>query len=205
MINLKKITNYIDDTVEIEENVKIYPNSYILGNTILKRGTTVYPNCVIVDAVIGENCEIKSSYIEKSEVDCNVKIGPFSNIRPGCKIGSGCKIGNFVEVKNSRIKANTKVAHLAYVGDCEIGENCNIGCGVIFANYNGKIKNKTVVGNNCFIGSNCNVIAPLNIADNCFICAGTTLTKDTKAGDFVIGRAYEICKENKAFEYLNRN
>ena len=106
------------------------------------------------------------------------------------------------EIKNAVIGKGSKVNHLAYVGDAEIGENCNIGCGAIFVNYNGKIKQKSIVKDNCFIGSNCNIIAPVVIEDNSYICAGTTVTKDVKNGDFVIGRVRQEVKENLAKKYL---
>ena len=145
---------------------------------------------------------IKSSFIEKSQIENNVVVGPFAHLRPDSIIKSNAKIGNFVEIKNSIIGAGSKVSHLAYVGDAEIGKNCNIGCGVIFVNYNGKCKQKTIVGDGCFVGSNCNVIAPVVIAKNTYICAGTTLTKNTNAGDFVVGRAREIIKQDRAKDYL---
>ena len=193
---------FIDDNCVIEENVKIYPGVFILGNSEIKSGTIIYPNSFIFNSKIGKNCEIKNSYIEESEIKDNVVIGPFAHIRPNSFINNFCKIGNFVEIKSSYLGERTKASHLAYIGDCEVGKNCNIGCGVIVANYNGKTKNKTKIGDNCFIGSNSNLIAPLTISDNCYICAGTTLTKNTQEGDFVIGRTREIIKSNRAYKYL---
>jgi len=129
---------YIEETVEIGENVKIYPNVYILGNTKIGSGTVIYPNTTIEDSVIGENCEIKSSYIEESVVKNNVQIGPFAHLRPHSVVGDDCKVGNFVEIKNATLGKGTKASHLAYVGDADVGEDCNIGCGVIFVIYNRK-------------------------------------------------------------------
>ena len=100
------------------------------------------------------------------------------------------------------VGAKSKASHLAYIGDAEIGKNCNIGCGVVFVNYNGKIKQKTKVGDNCFIGCNCNLVAPIEVADNSYICAGSTLTKNTKSYDFVIARSKETIKPNYAKKYL---
>jgi bifunctional UDP-N-acetylglucosamine pyrophosphorylase/glucosamine-1-phosphate N-acetyltransferase len=160
------------------------------------------PNNYICDSKIGKNCKIHSSIIEQSNIKNNVSIGPFSRLRPNCEIGEGCKIGNFVEIKNSKLGNSTKVSHLAYVGDSEIGNDCNIGCGVIFANYNGKIKNKIKVGNHVFVGSNSNLIAPVTISDNSYICAGTTVTKDVEADDFVIGRVRQENKPNRANKYF---
>jgi len=193
---------FIDKLSKVDEGVKIFPNVYIIGSCEIKKGTKIYPNSILIDSKVGENCEIKSSYIENSEIKHNVKIGPFAHIRPNSIINSGCKIGNFVEIKNSVIGANTKASHLAYIGDCKIGENCNIGCGVIFANYDGRTKHTTIVEDNCFIGSNSNIIAPIVIAKNTYICAGTTLTKNTNEGDFVIARSRETIKNGQAYKYF---
>ncbi len=203
--NQKSSTTFdfvVEKTAKIGENVKIYPNVYILGNSEIGEGTIIYPNTTIENCVIGKNCVIKSSFLEDSVIEDDVCIGPFAHIRPNSVIENGCRVGNFVEVKASHLKKGTKASHLAYIGDSDIGENCNIGCGAIFVNYNGKSKNKTKVGDNCFIGSNCNIIAPVSVADNSYICAGTTLTTDTKSGDFVIGRARETIKPNRASKYL---
>ena len=156
----------------------------------------------VVNSEICDDVTITSSVIKESFVDCGTKIGPFAHLRPNCKIGKNCKIGNFCGIKNSTIGDGTKISHLAYVGDAVVGENCNIGCGVIFANYNGKEKNKIEIGDNVFVGSNCNLIAPLKIGSNVYICAGTTVTKDIEDGDFVIGRARETIKKGRAKEYL---
>ena len=193
---------FIDDLAKIDDEVLIYPNVYILGECKIKKGTVIYPNTTIENSEIGENCIIKSSFIENSVVKNNVEIGPFAHLRPNSVVGDGCKVGNFVEVKNATLGKNTKASHLAYVGDADVGENCNIGCGAIFVNYNGKTKNRTSVGDNCFIGSNCNIVAPVKIEKNSYICAGTTLTVDTENDDFVIGRCREVVKKNRAHNYL---
>ena len=196
--------SFIDETVEIADDVKIYPNVYILGNTKIGKGTIIYPNTTIEDSVIGENCVIKSSFIEESEVKNNVKIGPFAHLRPHSVVCDECKIGNFVEIKNAVIGKGTAASHLAYIGDADVGEDCNIGCGAIFVNYNGKSKSRTTVEDNCFVGSNCNVIAPVHIKKNSYICAGTTITVDTNDDDFVIGRCRETIKANRAHLYLKK-
>lgn len=188
--------------LDIADSANIFPDVTLIGNVTIGKNTTVYPNTIIENSTIGDGCEIKSSYIENSVVKNYTKIGPFAHLRPNSLIGSNCKIGNFVEVKNSTIGDNSKASHLAYIGDSVVGKNCNIGCGAIFVNYNGKEKNKITVGDNCFIGSNCNLIAPLKIGNSTYICAGTTVTKDTKENDFVIGRPYAEVKENRASKYL---
>ncbi len=192
----------IVDNTEIDETATILENVYIYGKCKIGKGTIIYPNSTLIDCDIGDNCQIISSVIENSQIKNNVKIGPFAHVRPGSIIEDDCRIGNFVEVKNAHLKKGTKANHLAYIGDAEVGKNCNIGCGVIFANYNGKIKQKIIVGDNCFIGSNSNLVAPIKIAKNSYICAGTTLTKDTKENDFIVGRCREIVKSNRAQKYL---
>ena len=192
---------FIGDNVKIGENVVIYENNHIEGNCTIGDNCTLLPNNFIKNCEIGENCTLHSSVLEDSTVKSNVSIGPFARLRPNSVIESNCKIGNFVEIKNSTIRKGCKVSHLAYIGDAILGENCNIGCGVIFANYNGKTKNKITIGNHVFIGSNCYLIAPLHIDNDSYICAGTTVTNDVNMNDFVIGRVRQENKPNKAKKY----
>lgn len=202
---LDKDSCFIEKSVTIGKNVTIYPNNQIYGNTCIGDNVTLYPNNCIFNCQIGDSCKVQSSYLEDSVVAQNVNIGPYARIRPNSKIDSNCKIGNFVEIKNSTLGENTKVSHLAYVGDCQIGKCCNIGCGAIFVNYDGINKHKTVVKDNCFVGSNCNIIAPVTIDENTYIACGTTVTKDTNKNDFVIGRPYASVKPERANKYLKNS
>lgn len=186
--------NYIDKQAVIEKGVVIYPNNTIIGNCVIKSGTILYPNNLIMNSVIGEDCKIYSSTIQDSKVSNKVNIGPNAHLRNGTQICDNVRIGNFVEIKNSLVKEGTKIAHLTYVGDAQIGKNCNLGCGVVFCNYDGKQKHKTTIGNNVFIGSNVNLIAPINIGDNSFLAAGSTITKDVKENSFSIARVKQIDK-----------
>ena len=188
--------NYIHNSVNIDIGCTIE------GINNISKDVNILHNSVIKNMSIGANTKVDFSYMEDSIVGDNCIVGPFARIRPNCIMGNNIKLGNFVEIKNSVIGDGTKISHLAYVGDSVVGKNCNIGCGVIFANYNGKEKNKIVIGDNCFIGSNCNLIAPLKISDNTYICAGTTVTKDTNPYDFVIGRSRETIKPNRASKYM---
>lgn len=194
-------TVFIDDTVKIGKNVTIYQNNILKGNTIIGDNVTLLPSNYIVDGIIEDNSTIEFSYIEDSRVGKFTHVGPYSRLRPKSVIGDNCKIGNFVEIKNANIGNGTKASHLAYVGDADVGENCNLGCGVVFVNYNGESKNRSIIGNNCFIGSNVNVVAPVNVKDGSYICAGTTLTVDTNIDDFVIGRCREVVKPGYATKY----
>lgn len=200
---INKESCFIDKDVIIGDNVIIYENNHIHGNTQIDDNTVLLPGNYIINSSIGKDCQIHNSVIEESIIEDNVKIGPYAHLRPKCIIKSNCKIGNFVEIKNSLISEGCKISHLAYVGDATLGENCNVGCGVIFANYDGKNKSKTIVGRHVFIGSNSNLIAPLTLGDDTYICAGTTVTKNTLKNDFVIGRARQENKQNRATKYWN--
>lgn len=199
---LDKKSVFIDSTVVIGNNVTIYENNRIMGNTIIKDNVTILPGCYIIDSVIEDGSKINASQLDNAIVEKDCDVGPFARLRPKAVIKSNAKIGNFVEIKNATIGMGSKVSHLAYVGDADIGENCNIGCGAIFVNYNGRTKNRTTVGDQCFIGSNCNVIAPVNIESKSYICAGTTITENVMTDDFVIGRVRQEVKRNRAHKYL---
>ena len=181
----------------IDKNVKI------IGECSFGDGTKILGGSVIENSVVGKNVTIEDSHVTESVIDDEVKIGPYVNVRAGSHLCEGVKVGAFVEIKNSTIGAHSKVPHLSYVGDADIGERVNIGCGVIFANYNGKTKNQCKVGKHVFIGSNCNIIAPVIIDDDSYICAGTTVTENVGKGDFVIGRVRQEIKQNKAKKYWN--
>lgn len=198
---LDKKSVIIERTVKIGNNVTIHGGNILKGNTVIGDNVILKANNYICDSQIGSDSVIEYSHIEGARIGNNVVMGPFSRIRKDSIIGDNCKVGNFVEVKNSILGEGTKASHLAYIGDSTIGKNCNIGCGVIFVNYNGKEKHRSVVGDNSFIGSNVNVVAPVNIGENSYVCAGTTLTIDTNANDFVIGRVRETVKPNYASKY----
>ena len=195
---MSKIT-YINKSSCVIKNVKFNGDATIGPNTILcdcEVGTNAKIFCSqIYKSQIGDNTSVVNSQIENSSVGRNCEIGPFSHIRPGSKIGTSCRIGNFVEIKKSEIGAGCKISHLSYVGDATLGENVNVGCGVIFANYDGEKKHHTNVGDNVFIGSNCNLIAPLSIGCGVFIAAGSTVTKDLRDDTFCIARERETIKE----------
>lgn len=200
---MDKASVFIDYTVKIEKDVTVYPFNNLYGNTVIKNGAVLFGNNNITNSVISENAEILSSVLNGAVVGGNTKVGPFAYLRPDSVIGKNCKIGDFVEVKKSNVADGTKISHLAYIGDAEVGKNVNIGCGAVFVNYNGKNKFKSKVGDGSFIGCNCNIIAPVSIGEKAFVAAGTTVTKDVNANAFVIGRAQETVKEGGAGKYIN--
>lgn len=210
---------YIEPSVKVGKNVTFYGNSFLFGETVIGDNCVIYPNNFVKDSVIGagctlypnnyiensvieENVKIKSSDIAEAKVETGAEVGPFSRLRPKAVVGKNAKVGNFVEIKNAVLGEGSKASHLTYVGDADIGKDCNIGCGAIFVNYNGRNKNRSSVGDNSFIGSNCNVIAPVNIGDGAYVCAGTTITENVDGGDFVIGRSRQEVKKNRAKNYL---
>lgn len=199
---LDKKSVHIEDTVIMGDNVVIYENNRIQGETVIGDNVVIMSGCVINNCKIGNNVTINSSQTENSVIEDGCSVGPFARLRPNTYLNKNAKVGNFVEIKNAIIGEGTKINHLAYVGDADVGKNCNIGCGVIFVNYNGRGKSRSLIGDECFIGSNCNVIAPVKVEDRSYICAGTTVTNDTKTDDFVIGRVRQENKENRAHKYL---
>ena len=183
------------EQVTIEPGVKIGRDTVISGNVKILGQTEIGSNCIIEgstrieNSIIHDNVKIDNSVIEESIMEESSDIGPYSHLRPKAKIGKKVHIGNFVEVKNASLGEGTKAGHLAYIGDSELGKNINIGCGVIFVNYDGKFKHKSIVGDNAFIGSNSNIVAPVNIANEAFVAAGSTITKDIDEGELSIERA----------------
>ena len=194
MVNPDTIT--IGHDVIIEEGVKILPNTTISGNTHVKRHSIIGPNTELNGAIIEEGCIVMHSLVFDSYISKNSKIGPFSHIRDKTIIGEKNRIGNFVEVKNSKTQKNTKAAHLSYIGDAIVGKNVNFGCGSITVNYDGIKKNITKIGDDVFIGCNVNLVAPLNVSDNVFIAAGSTVTKNIPKGSLAIARNKQINKED---------
>ena len=185
----------ISPFAKIEQGVVIYPGTIIKGDSKIGKNTVLGPNTIIENSVVGENCVINSTQIESSTLENNVTTGPFCHIRPNCVIKNGVHLGNFVEVKNSFVDENTQAGHLAYIGDSDVGKNVNFGCGAITANYDGINKARSKIGDGAFIGSNSNLIAPpngINIGDDSYIAAGSTITKDIPADALAICRAREL-------------
>lgn len=189
-------STYIEPDVSIGIDTIIYPGSIIQGKTVIGEDCVIGPNARIDSAKIGNDVSIESSVILESEIGSNTTVGPFAYIRPNSKIGSHIKIGDFVEVKNSTIGNNTKVSHLTYIGDADVGENVNFGCGTIVVNYDGHKKHRTVIEDEAFIGCNTNLVSPVTIHKEAFIAAGSTITENVPARALGIARARQVNKEN---------
>ncbi|OLS03017.1 bifunctional UDP-N-acetylglucosamine diphosphorylase/glucosamine-1-phosphate N-acetyltransferase GlmU [Tissierella creatinophila] len=183
---------YIGKNVKIGRDTVIYPGVFLEGDTNIGEDCIIRGNTRVFNSDIESFVKIEGSVIEDSTVEMGASLGPNAHLRPKSYIGKNVHIGNFVEVKNARIGNNSKAGHLAYIGDAIVGENVNIGCGVIFANYNGIEKSQTIVGDNCFIGSNSNLVAPVKIKDWGYVAAGSTITKEVEEGSLSIERATQV-------------
>ncbi len=176
----------------------VAPETIFLSSNIrFGKNVVINPYVVIGPKVkIGSNVEILSfTHIENATIENNVKVGPFSRIRPGAILSKGSKVGNFVEIKNSRVGARSKINHLSYVGDTTIGKSTNIGAGTITCNYDGKRKNRTKIQDEVFIGSNSSLVAPVTIGKKSVVGAGSVITKNVRKGSLVLARAKQIEKK----------
>ena len=188
-------STYIDKNVKIGRDTIIYPNCHIKGNSIIGEDCIIRENTTIEDSHIEDHVTIKSSTILSSKVGARTTIGPYAYLRPKSVLGEDVKIGDFVEVKNAEIGNGSKASHLSYIGDAVVGKNVNIGCGVVFVNYDGKNKFKSIVEDNAFIGSNSNLVAPVTVKEGGYIATGSTVTVDVPEGALCVARAREVIKE----------
>ena len=200
-VALSEATSYLQERINHSHMLNgvtlIQPNTILIGPDVkIQPGTIIYPNTAIEGhSVIGSNCIIKSSYISDSIIGSDVTVGPFAHIRQQSMIGNHVRVGNFVEIKKSELQDGVKAAHLTYLGDSEIGKNVNIGCGVITVNYDGVNKHKTIIGEQSFIGSNVNLVAPIRIGKHVIIAAGSTITEDVPDDSLAIARERQTTKE----------
>lgn len=189
------------ESVYIEDGVEIGNDTEICQNVTIKSGTKIGSDCVIGSgsmldrAVIHDGVEILSSVILESEVGTGTHVGPFAYIRPNCTVGEDVKVGDFVEIKNSNIDDGTKISHLTYIGDSDVGKRVNFGCGTVTCNYDGKKKYRTTIGDDCFVGCNTNFVSPINVGDGVYIAAGSTITEDIPENSLSIARARQVNKE----------
>ena len=188
-------STYIDAGVDIGADTVILPGCMISGKTVIGSNCVIGPQTGISDSTIGDRTTVKKSEVIKSIVGEDTNVGPYAYLRPNSNIGNECKIGDFVEVKNASFGDGSKASHLSYIGDAQVGERVNIGCGVVFVNYDGKNKFKSVVEDDAFIGSNSNLVAPVIVKKDAFIATGSTITDDIPAGSLGIARQRQVIKE----------
>ena len=180
-------TAYIEPTVELAPDVFLEPNVVLRGGTRVGEGTTIGAGSQVFDSVIGRDCRIWASVVESSEVADDVRIGPFSHLRPGSVIGRGARLGNYAEVKNSRLGEGVQQHHMSYLGDADVGPRTNVGAGTITANYDGRNKHRTTIGERVFLGVDTMLVAPVTIGDGAKTGAGAVVTKDVPEGKLAVG------------------
>ncbi|MGM0889910.1 MAG: bifunctional UDP-N-acetylglucosamine diphosphorylase/glucosamine-1-phosphate N-acetyltransferase GlmU [Bacillota bacterium] len=193
------LTTFIEADVQIGQDTVINPGSFIKGKSIIGQDCLIGPNTEISNCEIGDGTEVLQSVVHESSIGSFVKIGPFAHVRPQSDIKDSVKIGNFVEIKKTVFGKGSKASHLSYIGDAEVGENVNIGCGSITVNYDGKNKYLTKIEDNVFIGCNSNLVAPVTVGEGAYVAAGSTITQDVPQQALSVARARQVNKE----DYVN--
>ncbi|MCK4502619.1 MAG: bifunctional UDP-N-acetylglucosamine diphosphorylase/glucosamine-1-phosphate N-acetyltransferase GlmU [Desulfuromonadales bacterium] len=182
-------TVYIDIGIKIGIDTMLHPNVHLRGNTTIGKNCIIETGVVVVDTEVADNCHLKAgSAIEETKIGPNCKVGPMAHLRPGTVLSGDNKIGNFVETKKAFLGEKSQASHLTYIGDSEVGENVNFGCGTITCNYDGVNKHKTIVEDDVFVGSDCQLIAPVTIGRNSLIAAGSTITKNVPEDSLALSR-----------------
>ena len=201
-VSIMDSTNiYIDPRCKIGEGVTILPGTILRGKTVIGAGCEIGPNTMIRDCSIGENTTVNASQLNESTVGSGTTVGPFAYIRPKCVIGDKCRVGDFVEVKNSVIGNGTKISHLTYVGDSDVGQRVNFGCGTVTTNYDGNCKFRCTIGDDVFLGCNTNLVAPVTLGDGAYTAAGSTITEDVEADALAVARAKQTNKPGWAARF----
>ncbi|MEG2951114.1 MAG: DapH/DapD/GlmU-related protein, partial [Clostridia bacterium] len=181
--------------VSIGAGTMLYAGNTLQGSTVIGANCVLYPNNRIQNAAIGDETTVESSVLLDCSVGAHTTVGPYAYLRPHTSVGDHCRIGDFVEVKNSAIGDGTKVSHLTYVGDSDLGKDINLGCGVVFVNYDGKEKKRSKVEDHAFIGCNCNLVAPVHIGKNAYLAAGSTVVENVPEDALFVARARGVVKE----------
>ena len=185
-------STFVDGQVTIGCDTVLYPGTWLEGATIIGENCSIGPNTRIADSSIGNDVTIHFSYAHECRIADGASVGPYVHLRPSAELAEGVKVGNFVEIKNSHVGPGSKVPHLSYIGDTDMGSGVNIGSGTITVNYDGKNKYRTVIGDNVFVGCNTNLVAPVSVGDGAYIAAGSTITKDVPPKALGVGRARQM-------------
>lgn len=201
-------TTRIDAGVEIGQDARIEPWTILAGDTVIAQDAVIGPHAHVRDSRIGPRSSVWASVIEASSVAEDTSIGPYAHVRPGCEVGPRCRIGNFAEMKNSRIGAGTQQHHFSYLGDAQIGENVNVGAGSVTANYDGRAKHRTTIGDRVSLGVDTMMVAPVTIGEGAITGAGAVVTRDVAPGRTVVGmpaRPIELRRNRRASLPADRN
>ena len=185
---------YVGPFAEVASGATLMPGTILKGTTTVAAGAVIGPNSLLDNAQIGEGSTVNASQIYDSTIGQNTNVGPFAYVRPGCTVGDDIKVGDFVELKNSTIGNGTKISHLTYVGDTDLGQRINLGCGTVTVNYDGKKKYRCTVEDDCFIGCNTNMVAPVTIGKGSYVAAGSTITDNVPEGSLAIARERQTNK-----------
>lgn len=185
---------YVGPFAEVAPGAVLMPGTILKGSTTVASGAVIGPNSLLENAHVGEGSTVNASQIYDSTIGQRTNVGPFAYVRPGCTVGDDIKVGDFVELKNSTIGNGTKISHLTYVGDTDLGQRINLGCGTVTVNYDGKSKYRCTVEDDCFIGCNTNMVAPVTIGKGSYVAAGSTITDNVPAGSLAIARERQTNK-----------
>lgn len=191
-------TTYVEPTVAVGADTVLHPGTILAGNTVVGGGSTIGPNSHLVNALVGANCQIQYSVITDSQVGQQCNIGPYAYLRPGAKLGDRVRVGDFVEIKKTIVGDDSKIPHLSYLGDAVLGHSVNIGAGTIICNYDGKNKHITEIKDGAFIGSNANLVAPVQVGAGTLVAAGSTITKNVPDGALAVARERQVNKQGWA-------
>ncbi|WCN37791.1 bifunctional UDP-N-acetylglucosamine diphosphorylase/glucosamine-1-phosphate N-acetyltransferase GlmU [Aneurinibacillus uraniidurans] len=195
---------YIETNVVIGRDTVIYPGTLIGAGTVIGEDCIIGPNSQLMNCEVGDRVHIKQSVLMDSRIDSDATVGPFAYVRPNSHVGEGAKVGDFVELKNTTLGKGSKVSHLTYLGDAEIGADVNVGCGTVTVNYDGVKKYKTVVKDGSFVGCNTNLVAPVTVGEGAYIAAGSTINQDVPDGALAIARTRQTNKENYASKIIKK-
>lgn len=180
-------TVYVDWSVKLAQDVVLEPGVMLRGETSIGEGSVVGPDTTIEDSQVGAGCRVWRSVVERSTIEDGATVGPYSHLRPGSHIGAGAEIGNFAEVKNARLGKRVKQHHVSYLGDADLGDGTNVGAGTITANWDGRVKNRTTVGANAFLGVDTMLVAPVEVGEGARTGAGAVVTKNVPPGKLAVG------------------
>lgn len=195
---------YIEADVVIGRDTVIYPGSYLKGRTVVGERCTIGPQADLTDVTVGDGATLRYSVLQECAVEERSQVGPFAYIRPGSRLETGTKVGCFVDIKNARLGRGSKVSHLGYVGDADVGEGVNIGCGAVTVNYDGVKKHRTLIGDGAFIGCNVNLVAPVTVEKGAYVAAGSTVTDDVPEDALAIARERQVNKPGYAKRLIKK-
>jgi bifunctional UDP-N-acetylglucosamine pyrophosphorylase/glucosamine-1-phosphate N-acetyltransferase len=197
---------FISPTVVVDSGATIWPDTWLLGRTIVRVGAVIHPGCHVTNSTIGAGSQLRPyCVLDGAELGTDVTVGPFAHLRPGTQLGDRARIGNFVEVKNSTFGAGSKANHLAYIGDAALGDGVNFSAGAITCNYDGARKHRTEIGDGAFIGTNASLVAPLKVGGGALIAAGSVVTADVEPGALAVERAHLRQIDGRGAQILQRN